>query len=55
MKEYYVSYYLGDFFHCYTEEAENECKAIEKAMNRIPETSKKIFRNFKIERRFDQW
>ena len=55
MKDYYVSYYLGDMFHIYTEEAENECKAIEKAMGRIPENSKKLFHDFKIERRIDKW
>lgn len=55
MQDYYVAYYLGDFFYCYTVEAENECKAIESVMARIPETSQSLFHDFRIERRVDQW
>lgn len=51
MKEFQVNYYLGDMFHCYTEVAENELKAIQKVLNRIPDTSSGIFHNFRIKRK----
>ncbi len=49
MKEFKVSYYLGDMFHCYTEVAENELKAMQNALNRIPNTSSGLFYGFSIE------
>lgn len=52
MKDYIVSYYLGDFFHSYTITAENEVSATLDALNRIPEGSRNLFHDFKIERRF---
>lgn len=55
MKEYKVSYYLGNMLHTYIEDAENECEAIEKATKRIPKTSKDIFHDFKIERYYQPW
>ena len=50
MKDYIVSYYLGDMFHSYTITAENEVNAMIDALYRIPETSKPLFHDFKIER-----
>lgn len=50
MKDYVVSYYLGNMFHSYTVEAENEFEAMFKVLNGIPETSKKWFCDFKIKR-----
>ena len=55
MKDYVVSYYLGNFFHAYTIEAENEVDAMLEALNRIPETSKRLFHDFKIIRAKDNW
>ena len=55
MKDYVVSYYLGNFFHCYTVEAENEVDAMLQALNRIPETSKHLFHDFKIKRSKTVW
>ena len=48
MKKYVVSYYLGDMFHCYTIEAEDEGAAMLDALYRIPETSRGLFHDFKI-------
>ena len=55
MKEYNIKYYLGNMLHSYIIEAKNECEAIEKALKRIPETSKKHFHDFSIERHFERW
>lgn len=55
MKAYVVSYYLGNMFHCYTVEAENEVDAMLQALNRIPETSKKWFHDFKIKQTERAW
>ena len=51
MKEFKISYYLGEMFHCYTEVAENELKAIQKALDRIPDTSNGIFHDFQVKRK----
>ena len=48
---YLVSYYLGDFFHCYAIKADNEYYAIKSVFHRLPPNSRKIFHNFKIERK----
>lgn len=55
MIDYVVSYYLGNFFHCYTIEAETEVDAMIKALERIPETSKKWFHDIKIKRKKGEW
>lgn len=53
MKDYVVSYYLGNMFHRYTVEAENEYEAMLKVLNGIQETSKRLFCDFKIKRAND--
>ena len=55
MKDYCVSYYLSDFYHTYTIEAENEFQAMQEALNRIPEGSQKLFHDFKIKRTETIW
>lgn len=57
MRDYLVSYYfsLRGFYHAYTIEAENEAQAIQKALVRIPETSKVILHDFKIKRDKIEW
>lgn len=55
MKEYKVSYMLGDMYHSYIEAAENEAKAIQKVLNRLPDECKEIMHDFKIERYFQKW
>ena len=45
MKDWQVSYYLGDMFHCYVIEAENEYDVTLKLLNSIPKGSQKIFRD----------
>lgn len=55
MKEYKVSYMLGDMYHSYIETAENEARAIQKVLNRLPDGSKEIMHEFKIERYFQKW
>lgn len=49
MKNYIISYYLDDFYHTHTQEAKNMVEAIEKAMKRIPETSRSLFHDLKVE------
>lgn len=48
MKNYIVSYYLGDMYHSYTIVASNEAEAILNCLNRIPSSSQKIFKDFSI-------
>ena len=55
MKDFRVSYYLGDFFHCYIVEAENEHHAISKTMCSIPNASRNIMHDFKMERYVQEW
>ena len=55
MKEFRISYYLGDFFHSYIIEAENEHHAISKSMDHIPTTSQNIMHDFKIEKYVEEW
>ena len=50
MKVYQVSYYLGSMYHTYCIEAEDEAYAIYKALGCIPESSRRILHDFKIER-----
>ena len=51
MKDWQVSYYLGDMFHCYVIEAENEYDATLKLLNSIPKGSHKLFRDLKVARK----
>lgn len=55
MKEYSVSYYLGDMYHSYLVDADNEFEATEKVMRGIPKTSKHIFRDLTVKRYFREW
>lgn len=55
MKDYQVSYMLGDMYHMYVLTAENEAQAILKAVNRLPDGSKERLHDFKIERYFQKW
>lgn len=55
MKEYKVSYMLGSMYHSFIETAENESRAIQKVLNRLPDGSKEIMHEFKIERYFQEW
>lgn len=55
MKKYKVSYYLGDMYHCYTLEAENEYYAISHTINTIPDTSRYLFHDLKIELAKEEW
>lgn len=49
---FYVSYRLGNMFHKYTIESENEATAIQRVMYEMPKTSLDILHDFKIERRY---
>lgn len=55
MKDYAVSYYLNKFYHTYIVEAENEAEAIKIVLDRVPDTSKPLFRNFKIKQSETVW
>lgn len=55
MREYKVSYMLGDMYHSYIIEAENEATAIMRVINRLPDSSKKIFHEFTIDRYYIKW
>ena len=55
MKEYRISYKLGDMLHVYIEKAENEHRAILKCLHKLPDASCKIMHSFKIERYFQEW
>ena len=55
MKDWQVSYYLDDMFHCYVIEAENEYDATLKLLNSIPKGSQKLFRDLKVARRKVDW
>ena len=55
MKEYKVSYYLGDMYHTYLIDADNEYEAATKALHSIVETSRDIFHDFRIERYYRPW
>ena len=48
--QFIVSYYLGDFFHTYTETAVNEYTVIEKVLKRIPPNSQYIFHGLTIKK-----
>lgn len=54
MKTYQVSYYLGEMYHKYLVDAENEYEAIRKSVGRLPQTSKEIIHDFKIERYYQK-
>lgn len=55
MRDYVVSYWLDDFYHTFTIEAENEVQAMKEVVDRIPDTSMSIFHDFKIERAKTVW
>ena len=55
MKDWQVSYYLDDMFHCYVIEAENEYDATLKLLNSIPKGSHKLFRDLKVARKKVDW
>lgn len=55
MKDWQVSYYLDDMFHCYVIEAENEYDATLKLLNSIPKGSQKLFRDLKVARKKVDW
>lgn len=55
MKEYEVSYYLGDTYHSCIVEANNEAEAILKKLNSLPDRCKEIMHDFKIERYYQPW
>ena len=58
MKDWQVSYYLGDMFHCCVIEADNEYDAtlkLLKLLNSIPEGSRKLFRDLKVTRKKVDW
>ena len=55
MKDYNVSYMLGDMYHSYIITAENEAQAILRTVNRLPDGSKEILHDFKIERYIQKW
>ena len=52
---YQISYYLGDMHHTYLMDANNEAEAITKALDRMPDGSRAILHNFKIERHYPDW
>ena len=52
---YQISYYLGDMYHIYLMDANNEAEAITKALKTIQDGSKAILHDFKIERYFSDW
>lgn len=55
MMVYSVRYYIGSMYHAHIETAENEYAAIEKVLRRIPDTSRELLHDFKIERHMAQW
>ena len=52
---YQISYYLGDMCHTYLMDAHNEAEAITNVLNRMPDVSKTILHDFKIERHYPEW
>lgn len=55
MKDYAVSYYLNNLYHTYIVEAENEAQAIKEVLDRMPDTSKPLFHDFKIKQSETVW
>ena len=55
MKKWQVTYYLDNFYHAYVIEAHHEAEAYEKVLKGIPETSKPIMHDLKVERFFQKW
>jgi len=55
MKDYRISYYLDDMYHTYIVTQPNEATAIMKAIQFIPEGSREILHDFKIERYYEDW
>jgi hypothetical protein len=55
MKEYEVSYYLGNMYHSCIVEANNEAEAILKKLKSLPDCCKAIMHDFNIERYHQHW
>ncbi len=55
MKNWQVTYYLDNFYHAFVIEAEHEAQAYEKVLRDIPETSKPVLHDLKIERCYPKW
>ena len=53
--DFKVSYKLGNMYHTYLIIAQNQKEAEQKALKSIPETSKTILHNFKVERYYRAW
>ena len=53
--EYLVSYYLGNMYHSYLVDADNEAEAFLKVLNGLNENGKKILHNLKVERHYRKW
>jgi len=53
MKDYQVSYYLGDMYHAYVINARNEDEVVKKVMTRqyYPE----LLHDLKVERYYQEW
>ena len=55
MKDFKVSYEIGDMLHSYIITAENEYNAILKCTLKISHKAQDKFKNFKIERYYEEW
>lgn len=55
MKDYRISYCLGDMYHTYIVTQPDEATAIMKALQFLPEGSRKLLHDFKIERYYEVW
>lgn len=56
MKEYRVSYYVGDMFHKYVVEAESEFDVLKNLVSKFEQLStKSLLNTIKIERYYQDW
>lgn len=55
MKDYEISYYLGDMYHCYTISATSEYNALFRAISAITETSRPLFHDINIKLKKEEW
>lgn len=55
MKDYRISYKLGDMLHSRVVTAVNEYRAIMDFLHKLPDTSYEIMHDFKIERYYQEW
>lgn len=55
MKEYQVSYCIGNMYHAYLIDAENEAAAYEKVLRTMPPASKAALHDLRIKRHFAEW